>query len=172
MKRHNQRGSALQHYSVTVLLTVCFLVAVILLNVLFSRLSNAFDWWIDMSGEQIFDVSDVSVSVLEDGVASFKDQHGQDVSLRIIFCIPEENVRESELGYYILNCVENYKHALDFVELRFLNLALDPTLAESYLLPPLYFPFAFANATPSLTLWFINSLSNELTAANIVIISC
>lgn len=133
MKRQNRRGSTLQHYSVTTILVVCFLAAVILLNVLFSQLANAFDWWIDMSGEQLFEVSDVSVSVLEEGVAAYKAQNEKDVSLRITFCIPEENVRKNELGYYILNCAENYKHALDFVELRFLDLTVEPQLADAYL---------------------------------------
>lgn len=133
MKRSNRRGSTLQHYSVSVILTVCFIVAVILLNVLFSRLSTAFDFWIDMSGEQIFEVSDISVSVLKDGVDAYKDQHEKEVSLRITFCIPEESVLKNDLGYYILNCVENYKHALDFVELRFLDLALNPQEADAYL---------------------------------------
>lgn len=59
MKQQTTKASVAAHYSATIVLTVCFLAAVILLNVFFGGLATALGWQIDMSRAQISEVSNL-----------------------------------------------------------------------------------------------------------------
>lgn len=147
MKQQTTKASVAAHYSATIVLTVCFLAAVILLNVFFGGLATALGWQIDMSRAQISEVSNLSVQSLQDAVDAYEAEHNIPVAFRVAFCSEENAVRKSSLGYYILTCLENYEQELDFVHITFLDLDVNPHRADDYL-------------SASLT---------ELTSANIIV---
>lgn len=64
--------------TVSVLLTVVVIAAVIVLNVVFTALSSRYGWYVDMTQTDIFSMSDSTIDLLKDLDASYK----------IIFCMP------------------------------------------------------------------------------------
>ncbi len=73
------------------LLTAAVIAVVVIINVIFSALATNYKWYIDMTTEGLYSISD-STHALLDPLADRDDVH-----IRIIFCTDED---ELESSYY------------------------------------------------------------------------
>ncbi|MBP5292737.1 MAG: Gldg family protein [Clostridia bacterium] len=86
-----------RHGTVAVVITITVIVAVVLLNVLMTAISNQFLWYIDLTGEVyqaknpeylgLYSLTDSCKDMLSSTFAGLKDEYaGEDVKVDIIFC--------------------------------------------------------------------------------------
>ena len=76
----------LRYGSVSVAFTAAFIAAVIALNVVFSALASKFLWYIDMTAETLYTLSDECVDLLDDIEAP----------VRILFCDDPDTLEASD----------------------------------------------------------------------------
>ena len=112
--------------SLAVTLTVLFIVLVIVLNAAIYALTFSFGWYLDLTGEQQYGITDASKELL-DGVLV------PGVNVKIVFCQDKDRVLEDSGGYYVYKCIESYKKAYpDNIKVEFLDINKHPELASKY----------------------------------------
>jgi len=112
--------------SLAVTLTVLFIVLVIVLNVAIYALTYSFGWYLDLTGEQYYGITDASKELL-DGVLI------PGVNVKIVFCQDKDRVLEDSAGYYVYKCIESYKKAYpNNIKVEFLDINKHPELASQY----------------------------------------
>lgn len=101
MKHPIIRSRRVRYGGMTVYLTVALITALILLNAIFSALANYKSWYVDMTAERLYSVSDLCYDLLDDAIADAEKQHGQSVKAEIIFCEDYRNYEKGSVGHYI-----------------------------------------------------------------------
>ena len=112
--------------SLAVTLTVLFIVLVIVLNAAIYALTYSFGWYLDLTGEQYYGITDASKELL-DGVLT------PGVNVKIVFCQDKDRVLEDSGGYYVYKCIESYKKAYpNNIKVEFLDINKHPELTAQY----------------------------------------
>ena len=112
--------------SLAVGLTAAFIALVIALNAVIYALAYTYGWYIDLTGERYYGITDKSKEVLDDVLT-------EDVKVKIIFCQAKDMVLDDSAGYYIYRCVETYKKAYpNNIQVEYLDIVSRPDLAEKY----------------------------------------
>ena len=108
--------------SVSVVLTCFFIAAVIIFNVIFTALATKFMWYIDMTSEELYTVSDATWAALEE----------VDKDVKIIFCSDPDILVASEtlrVPYFLALGLENI---YDRVKVETVNVEYNPTAVSKY----------------------------------------
>lgn len=117
-----------RHGSVTVMLTVLIVAAVILLNASVTTLALRFGWYIDMNPDYLYPVTATCFDYLNDFVISDARE-----DIRLIFCSPEEEVREDYTFSMVLNTAEELADTYpDTVKIEYLNVWENPSTARAW----------------------------------------
>lgn len=112
--------------SLAVALTVAFVALVIAANAVIYALAYTYGWYIDLTGEQYYGITDKSTKYLDEVLTD-------GVEVKIIFCQDKDLVIEDGAGYYIYRCVETYKKAYpNNIKVEYLDVIEHPELAEQY----------------------------------------
>lgn len=112
--------------SLAVTLTAAFVALAVALNAVIYALAYTHGWYIDMTGDRYYGITDKSKEVLDDVLT-------EDVNVKIIFCQPKDMVLDDSAGYYIYRCAETYKKAYpNNIKVEFLDIVSRPDLAEKY----------------------------------------
>ena len=105
----------LRYGSVSVAFTAAFIAAVIALNVVFSALASKYLWYIDMTAETLYTLSDECVELLDD----------IDAPVKILFCDDPDTLEKSDTTRLVYNTALQLEEALDNIKnlpQRFLDL--------------------------------------------------
>ena len=97
------RSRRMRYGSMTVYLTVTLIAALVLLNVIFYALAGYYGWYVDMTPEKVYSVSDLCESLLEDAIADAEEASGERVKAEIIFCEDYRDYKKGSAGHYIYN---------------------------------------------------------------------
>ncbi len=116
------RDKRFLHGSFSVALTAMVIVCVIALNILFSALSAHFNWYADMTPDEVYSITEESVQAI---------QNVQGVKYKILFCQEADRVRSSQLGLYVYQCAQTYAERTDKVEVEYLDLS-EPSAYAAY----------------------------------------
>lgn len=109
--------------SVAVAFTVIFVAFVILLNAVFSVVSNYNGGlYLDLTGEQIYDISQPTADVLA----------ALDRKVEIIFCMTEDRVDDSDELSYVKRLAEKYRMQNDNVSVLFRDCVKDPVYFNQF----------------------------------------
>ncbi len=109
--------------SVAVAFTVVFVAFVILLNAVFTAVANYNGgFYIDLTGEKIYDISDSTAQVLAD----------LDRKVEIIFCVTEDRVSDSDELTYVKRLAEKYRTLNDRVSLVYRDCVKDPVYFNQF----------------------------------------
>lgn len=112
--------------SLAVGLTAAFIALVVAFNAVIYALAYSYGWYIDLTGDRYYGITDKSKEVLEDVLT-------EDVKVKIIFCQAKDMVLDDSAGYYVYRCVETYKKAYpNNIQVEFLDIVSRPDLAEKY----------------------------------------
>lgn len=112
--------------SLAVGLTAAFIALVVALNAVIYALAYTYGWYIDLTGERYYGITDKSKEVLDDVLT-------EDVKVKIIFCQAKDMVLDDSAGYYVYRCVETYKKAYpNNIQVEYLDIVSRPDLAEKY----------------------------------------
>ena len=112
--------------SLAVSLTVAFVALVVAVNAVIYALAYTYGWYIDLTGQQYYGITDKSTKYLDEVLTD-------GVEVKIIFCQDKDLVIEDGAGYYIYRCVETYKKAYpNNIKVEYLDVIEHPELAEVY----------------------------------------
>ncbi len=119
---------ALRHGSVTVVLTVLLVAALILLNGTVTTLALRFNWYINMNPGLSFPVTDACYEFLDESVIPDAKE-----PIRLIFCESEEEIAEDTIFTYVLDTAKELATRYpDTVRVEHLNVWEQPSVARSY----------------------------------------
>ena len=112
--------------SLAVGLTALFVVLVIALNAVIYALTYSYGWYLDLTGEQQYGITDSSIAALDNVLTD-------DVDIKIIFCQDKDRVLEDSAGYYVYKCAQSYQREYgDNVKVEFLDIVQHPDKSSEY----------------------------------------
>lgn len=116
----------LKYGSLAVALTCVVVALIIACNMIFTLLASRFGWFIDMTKEQIFALSDSTVDVLE----GYKEMEGLEV--KIIFCQEEDLIESNYYLRIIHNMAKLFAEEFNFVTIEYVDVNRHPGAVEQY----------------------------------------
>ena len=106
------RGNKFRYGGTAVAFTVAFIALIIVVNVIFTALAEKYRWYIDMTGDEIFSLSDAA----KDALAPLRET---DQKVTITFCMDKDAVEGDRSMYYIHNTAQNIAAEFDNVEIEY-----------------------------------------------------
>ena len=107
-------------------LTISFVALVVVINVIFSALATNYLWFVDMTKEKMFNISDATRMLLD------PFRHKEDLDIRIIFCQDPDKLEESLETKLVHNMAQQYAHEFDFITVDYIDIIKHPALANPY----------------------------------------
>lgn len=120
IKTPSGKSRRLRYGGTAVLLTAAVIAVVVIMNVIFSALATNFKWYIDMTTEGLYSISD-STHALLDPLADRDDVH-----IRIIFCTDEDELESSYYSKLVHQSALLYASAFDFVSVEYIDVNAHP----------------------------------------------
>ncbi len=111
--------------AISIALTAAVIIAVILFNAVFSALANNFMWHVDMTGEQIYALSDEARPLLDE-LATYGE------NIEIIFCMPFDKLEENELQKMVYNLARQMEAEYDFISVDYIDIITYPSSLNQY----------------------------------------
>lgn len=108
--------------SVSISITAVFVAALIIFNVIFSALATKFGFFIDLTKNQIYGVSEATDELLKD----------IDTEITIKFCMPLDSLENDETYKLVLSCVQEYERRFDNIKIEYLDIISNPAALASY----------------------------------------
>ena len=141
-KQYN--GKKLRYGSSSLVLTAAFIAAVILLNVLVTSLANRYGWYIDMTQESIYSITDDCFDLLReeaitrvDEVRETSDKSDEELVINILFMSEADILNENEYMRRIYqNAVELQREFPDHITIENINLQRNPSRVQKYRTSP------------------------------------
>ena len=118
---HNKK---FRYGSVSVALTVVIIAAVILLNAIFTALSQKFVWYIDMTAEEVYTLSDEAKGLL--------DQVDPAKPVTVIFCTPKDELEANASQRYVLYTVMEMAKEYENISIRYVDIYTNPSAVSKY----------------------------------------
>ena len=115
----SKKNKRLHYSSLSVLLTVVVLAVLVVVNVIISALTTRNNWYLDMTKNDLFTVSDSTITLLEDLQGNYE----------ILFCEPLDRVSTDTDSMLIYNCARDLSEKLDNVSVEYLAIVTYPSLA-------------------------------------------
>ncbi len=122
MNRFNV-SKKLRYGTVSVAFTAAFMAALIAFNVVFSALASKFLWYIDMTPETLYTLSDECVELLRD----------IDAPVKILFCDDPDNLEATDTTRLVYNTALQLEEKLDNVEVETVNIIENRSAVNKYL---------------------------------------
>ncbi|MBQ8397780.1 MAG: GldG family protein [Clostridia bacterium] len=108
--------------SVSVVLTCFFIAAVIIFNVIFTALAQKFMWYIDMTSEELYTVSDATWAALED----------VDKDVKIIFCSDPDTLEGTEMQRIVYNTALQFEERMPNISVETINIINNRSAVQKY----------------------------------------
>ncbi len=117
-----------RHGSVTVILTILIVAAVILLNASVTTLAMRFNWYLNMNPDYLYPVTDTCFEYMDQYVIPDAKE-----DIRLIFCQSEEEIEEDYTFSLVLSTARKLADRYpDRVKIEHLNVWENPSIARSY----------------------------------------
>lgn len=131
------RTRRFRYGSMSVIVTALVIAAVILANVIVSALSAKYLWYIDMTKESIFTVSDACFDLLDETFESLdarESENGEDKAfVTVKFCDMQDNLMKTGYSKYVLTtALELAAEYPDRVKVEFINIYENPSAVSPY----------------------------------------
>lgn len=110
--------------SVSLALTVVIIAAVILLNAVFTALSERFLWYVDMTAEEAYTLSDEARELL--------DLVNEDKQVTIIFCMQRDELEANTVQRYVLYTVLDMEKYYDNIHVKYVDYLVNPSAVAKY----------------------------------------
>lgn len=117
------KNKKLRFGSLSVAFTALFIAAVVVINVIFSALATKFLWYIDMTPETLYTLSDECVELLRD----------IDSDVKILFCDDPDSLEETDTTRLVYNTALQLEAALDNIHVETVNIIKNRSAVNKYL---------------------------------------
>lgn len=129
MKHPMMHSRRVRYGSMTVSLTATLIAALVLLNIIFSTLAHHRGWYIDMTPERLYSVSDLCHELLEDSIKEAEEEG--EVKVDIIFAQNYDAYEAGSVGRYIVDTAKELAQSYpDTITLDWFDCWVDKSLAE------------------------------------------
>ena len=131
------RTRRFRYGSMSVVITALLIAAVILANVIVTALANKYLWYIDMTKESMFTVSDPCFELLDETFASLSERENTAASekahVTIKFCDAYDNLMGGSYSKYVLTtALELAAHYPDRISVEYLDIYENPSALNPY----------------------------------------
>lgn len=129
---HSRRA---KYGGLTISLTVVLIAAVVLLNAMFSTLAHHYSWFIDMTAEKVYSVSDECKKLIGQVIDKENDRRKQSgeeaLTLEILFASDYNTFEKGSTGDYIYNSARELQLAFpDTIQVNWFDCWIDKKLAD------------------------------------------
>ena len=121
MKSYNQ-NKKLRYGGISVALTAAFITLVIVFNVVFSAFAEKFRWYIDMTPEELYTVSDQCIDLLKD----------IDKEVKILFCSDPDTLNDTNTSRLVYNTALQLQKKLKNVKVETVNIIDNRSAVSKY----------------------------------------
>lgn len=154
MKIKASTSRKLRYGGVTAALTAAIIAIIILVNVIFSALSQKFLWYKDITPELLFTLSDECIDLIENGDPTFAnstspikkidefraskkasdpDFKDEDLMIRIIFCDEPDKWEEDTAQRYVYETAKQLRDKFpSYISIENVNVVRNPTAVTKY----------------------------------------
>ncbi len=144
----------LRYGGTSVLLTALIIAAVIIVNVIFSALSQRFLWYADLTPELLYTLSDECLDIIENGDAEFEESSSpiemveamraerlaadpdfdpKSLMINIIFCVDPDTLEANSSQRYVYHsALELEEKFPDYIEVKNYNVERNPSSVSKY----------------------------------------
>lgn len=132
------RSRRFRYGSMSVLITALVIAAVIIFNVIFSALASKFLWYIDLTREGIYTLSDNCIELIDETFKTVEKRRAEEgvtepLKVKIKFCDLEDNIMENTTQRYVLMTAKELVDRFpDYVEIEHINIWENPSAVEKY----------------------------------------
>lgn len=112
----------LKYGAIAIVLTAVVVAAVIIFNAIFSSLVYKYNWYVDMTKEGLYGLSDAGRAMLDD----------IDAPINIIFCEPYDQLEANSYTKMILSLVKEMAAAYDNITYTYVDIISNPTAVTKY----------------------------------------
>lgn len=113
-----------RHGSVSLALTVIIIAAVILVNAIFTALSNKFLWYVDMTSQQMYTLTDEAKDLLA--------QMDTTKEAKIIFCSERDIIESESAPRFVLYSALEMSQAFGNIKVEFVDVVTNPSAVTYY----------------------------------------
>ncbi len=124
---HSRR---MRYGSMTVSLTITLVAVLVLFNLIFSALANYYGWYVDMTRNKVYSISDLCHSMIDDMFDQIEGKIGKEPKIEILFCEDPEKYAVGEAGYYIYETVKELDEKYDQIDTDWFDCLIYPTRAK------------------------------------------
>ncbi len=114
-----------KHGSVSIALVIVIVAAVILVNAIFTALSDKYLWYVDMTAESIYTLSDAAKDLL---AAEFNTAK----PVLITFCAEKDILEQSAEQRMAHNTLRDIANLYDNIEIRYVDIYTNPSAVAAY----------------------------------------
>ena len=122
MNRSFMHSRKFRYGSVSVALTAAFIAAIILINVVFTALSQKFMWYVDMTSEELYTISEATWAALED----------VDDEVKIIFCSDPDTLQATEELRIVYNTALQLQERMPNIKVETVNIIDNRSAVQKY----------------------------------------
>ncbi len=108
-------------------LTVAVVALVVVINAVFSALATKFMWYVDMTAEQIYGITQQSLDLLDDYRST------KEFEIQIVFCSYEDQLRSEYSTNLVHNLAKQYEEEFDFISVEYIDIINHPEAVDPYL---------------------------------------
>ncbi len=115
----------MKYGTAALIITVAVIAVLVIANVVITALADSLMWQIDMTKEQVYELSDAAKEMLNTVSEAGKD-------IKIIFCTPFDKLEENTTQKLIYNLACQMDKESDFVHVEYLDIITYPKEADKY----------------------------------------
>ena len=108
-------------------LTAAVIALVVIVNAVFSVLATKFMWYVDMTKEQIYGITQQSLDLLD----SYRST--EEFTIDIVFCSYEDELRADYSTNLVHNLAKQYEEEFDFINVKYIDIINHPEAVDQYL---------------------------------------
>lgn len=117
------KSKRFKYGTTAVIFTCVFVAAIIVINVITTALAKKYLWYVDMTTQQIYEVSDAAAAILDTI---------EDTQIKIIFCTPEDKLEENQYQKIVHTNAQNLAQKYDWITLDYVDIITDPGSISAY----------------------------------------
>lgn len=146
MKMSTSTSRKLRYGGMSVILTALIIAAVVIVNVIFSALTQKFMWYADLTPELLYTLSDEAIALVRDGddefgsaspiemVDKFREESDNDeLRINIIFCTDPDTLEANSSQRYVYHtALELQDKFPDYINVENYNIVRNPSSVSKY----------------------------------------
>lgn len=131
------KNKKLRYGSSSAVITVAVVAVVLLINIIFTSLANKFLWYLDMTPEELYTVTDECFALLDETFETVNENRREeglaDVKVTIIFCDEPDNLESNETQRLVYNtALELEKEYPETIEVIWYDIVRNPSAVQQY----------------------------------------